>query len=220
MVDIFRRSELRQLLELQEKERQMFANEIHDGLTQQLAGAIMLMQAYQRHLPEKPDEAQEEFDKGLELLGQAMAESRRLMSRLRPPVLDDSGVVTAIENLVWEARAKGDVVIEFHNDVEFDRFAAPLENVVYRIVQEGLANAQRHSQSDRVLIKLSQQGDCLCLEVRDWGVGFDPTALAEARGLYGVCQRTRIFGGQARVESSPGQGTCIHVELPILNLDG
>lgn len=207
---------LKQLLEMHEQERQLVAYEIHDGLTQQLAGAILQMQAYSRHVQEKPDEAQKEFDRGMDLLGQSMAEARRVISGLRPPILDESGVVAAIEHLVWDARSDGDMDIEFHADVEFDRLAPPLESTVYRIVHEALANSRRHSKSDRLVIKLFQQEERLCLEIRDWGIGFDLDEKANCRGVQSIVQRVRIFGGQLDIQSGLGEGTCITVELPLV----
>jgi len=210
------RSMLEQLLEMHEQERQLTAYEIHDGLTQQLAGAILQMQAYCRRLTEKPNEAQKEFDRGMALLAQSMAEARRLISGLRPPILDESGVVAAIEHLVWEIRSQCDLDIEFHADVEFDRLTPPLETTIYRVVHEGLTNACRHSKSTQVVVHIVQQGEGLCLEIRDWGVGFDQNGITAGRGLQQILQRVRIFRGHLDIQSLPGKGTCIAVELPLI----
>lgn len=206
---------LKQLLEMHEQERRLIAYEIHDGLTQHLAGAILQMQAYRRRSRENPDEAQKEFDRGMDLLSQSMAEARRVISGLRPPILDESGVVAAIEHLVWDARFQGDMDIEFHADVEFERLVPPLESTIYRLVHEGLINARRHSKSDKVVIKLFQQGERLCLEIRDWGIGFDVDQMVHCRGLQSIFQRVRLFSGQVDIQSGAGKGTCIVVELPL-----
>ena len=90
-----------------------------------------------------------------------------------------------------------------------------MENSIFRIVQEGLANARRHSHSDKVRIELARQQDQLRIEIRDWGVGFDPEGVeADRSGLEGIRERTRLFGGHAVVESTPGEGTTIVVTLP------
>ncbi len=92
-----------------------------------------------------------------------------------------------------------------------------MENAIYRIVQEGLTNACRHSKSQRVRVELMQRGDLLQIKVQDWGEGFDPARVdADRFGLEGIRQRARLLGGSASVESTPGQGTCLAVELPLV----
>ena len=92
-----------------------------------------------------------------------------------------------------------------------------MENAIYRIVQEGLTNACRHSKSPRIRVELVERDGLLQIKVQDWGEGFDPTRVeADRFGLEGIRQRARLLGGSARVESAPGQGTCLTVELPLV----
>ena len=91
------------------------------------------------------------------------------------------------------------------------------ENAIYRIVQEGLANACKHGKSERVRVALVQQGSGLRVEVQDWGVGFDPSRIGEqCFGLEGIRERVRLLGGQSTIESAPGKGARIAVELPLV----
>ena len=91
------------------------------------------------------------------------------------------------------------------------------ENVVYRIVQEGLTNARTHGQSDTVRVSIVEQGHRLRIVVRDWGVGFDPRNVQENRfGLEGIRERARLLGGKCRIRSAPGRGTAVVVELPVV----
>ena len=91
-----------------------------------------------------------------------------------------------------------------------------MENAIFRIVQESLNNACRHSRSDRIRVALARRGDRICIDVRDWGVGFDPSAVAEQRfGLQGIRERVRLLDGRVAIESAPAQGTHISVELPL-----
>jgi signal transduction histidine kinase len=144
-------------------------------------------------------------------------ETRRLIGGLRPPVLDESGVVAAIENLVYEAREPGGPKIEFASDVQFDRLEPTLENAVFRIVQECLTNACRYSKSERIVVCLGQKNGHLCIEVRDWGAGFDPRAVRGPHyGLRGIRERARLLGGRAVIRSAPGKGTRVLVELPLV----
>jgi hypothetical protein len=152
----------------------------------------------------------------IRLLDESMAEVRRLIDGLRPPILDEEGVVPAIEHFVHDARNHVGPGIEFHGDVDFDRLEPTLESALLRIVQEGVTNAEKHSRSDRVRVELSQAGPTIRLEIRDWGVGFDPSAATAGFGLEGIRQRARLHGGEVSIVSAPGQGTCIVVNLPLM----
>ena len=131
-------------------ERQLIAYEIHDGLAQQLAGAIMQIQAF-AHLKDKhPKEAAKAFEAGLTMLQQGHFEARRLIAGVRPPILDESGVVEAVAHLVHEIGCDTGPKIENRSRVDFDRLDPTLENAIYRIAQEGLTNACKHSKSEKV----------------------------------------------------------------------
>jgi PAS domain S-box-containing protein len=208
---------LRRLLDLHERDRQLTAYEIHDGLTQQLTGSLYQFEAASRQQSEAPQRARQAFDEGMRLVKHAIAEARRLISGLRPPVLDEAGIVVALEYVVCEHRQRGGPEIEFHAAVGFERLAPPLETAIFRIVQESLSNACRHSGSDRVRVALSELDGHVHLDVSDWGGGFDPQHVdPRCFGLRGILERARLLGGRATFLTAPGKGTRIHVELPIL----
>jgi len=101
--------------------------------------------------------------------------------------------------------------------VQSERLEPVLEGVVFRIVQEAVTNVERHSQSKAVTVRLQQQGGRLLVEIKDEGVGFNPDHVpADRFGLRGIHERARLFNGQAAIESSPGRGTKITVELPAI----
>ena len=104
---------LREMLDLHEQDRKLVAYEIHDGLAQQLTGALYKFQSIEQLRDRDPDAAREMFDEAMRLLREAMAETRRLISGLRPPILDESGVVAAIDYLIAEQRQRGGPEIEF-----------------------------------------------------------------------------------------------------------
>ncbi len=211
---------LRHLLQSSDRERQLIAYEIHDGLAQQLAGAIMQFQIADHLKETAPQDAAKAYDAGMTMLRQGHFEARRLISGVRPPILDEAGIVTAIAHLVNEQRRQQGPKIEFHSRVEFDRLVGVLENAVYRIVQEGLINACKHSRSAKVRVELLQEGDRLYAEIRDWGVGFDPQSVGDAcYGLEGIRQRVRLLDGQIFLETAPGKGTRITVQLPVVLKD-
>jgi PAS domain S-box-containing protein len=207
---------LKHLLQSSDHERQLIAYEIHDGLTQQLAGAIMQLETYSYQKDHKPKEATRAYDAALTMLRQAHFEARRLISGVRPPILDESGIVAAVAHLVNEHRLQKGPTIEFRSEVAFDRLAPILENAIYRIVQEGLANACRHSKSDKVRVELVQRNDILQIVVKDWGIGFDPNKVKDDRfGLEGIRERARLLAGHTVIETKRKHGTCITVELPL-----
>jgi two-component system sensor histidine kinase UhpB len=210
------RRTLEHMLQASDHERRLIAYDIHDGLAQQLAAAIMQFQVFNHLQATKPKDAAKAFDAGTTMLQQSHAEARRLISGVRPPILDESGVMAAIAHLIHDPTFERGAKIEFRSRVTFNRLAPVVENVIYRIVQEGLTNARNHSQSKKIVVSLMQRGDHLSIEVRDWGVGFDPTRVQENRfGLEGIRERVRLLGGTCTVQSELPKGTAIIVELPV-----
>lgn len=209
------RQTLWHMLQASDHERQLIAYEIHDGLTQQIAAAIMQLQAYE-HLRDQADKAAKAFEGGLEMLHLAYSEARRLISGVRPPVLDEAGLETAIAHLVHDGRVFKGPKIEYHSDVQFDRLPAILENALYRIAQEALANASKHSRSRQIRVTLAQRGEIISLEVQDWGAGFNPAAIAKGHfGLEGIRERVRLLGGKFEVKTELNQGTLLRVDIPL-----
>ncbi len=207
---------LRRLLESQHHEMQLVAYEIHDGLAQLLTTTVSQLQMFDHFRESKPEEAQKTYQTARQILDQAVDETRRLIQGLRPPVLEEAGVATAIKILIAEHKERSDVDIEFVCDIQFDRLDSLFENALYRITQEGLNNASRYSGTKKVRVTLQQEGRKITLEIRDWGRGFDTTAVdADNFGLEGIRQRAKILGGQATIQSTPGQGTRIAIQLPL-----
>ncbi|MDD4268617.1 MAG: PAS domain-containing protein [Pirellulales bacterium] len=206
------------MLRASDHERQLIAYDIHDGLAQQLAAAVIQFQAYEQAKGSSAGNARAAYNAGVQMVRQAHFEARRLISGVRPPILDESGVVAALGHLAHDQQIAGGPEIEFQSDVQFVRLESILENAIYRIAQEALANACHHSQSPRIRLSLVQHGDSVQLDVEDWGVGFDPAAVdAERFGLEGIRERARLLGGQVGVESRAGEGTRVKVVLPLVS---
>jgi len=207
---------LRQLLDVNERDRRLVAYEIHDGLVQYVTGALMHLEVYALKQPSIDPRGRREFDLAMRLLRDSVDEARRLISGLRPPILDESGIVSAIEYLVHDRRGAAEPRIDFIHSVQFDRVAPALESAVFRIVQEALTNVRRHSKSNRARVELTQRDGALHIEVQDWGVGFDPSRIRESQyGLRGISERVRLLEGTTSLESSPGKGTRLRVQLPL-----
>ena len=211
------RATLRRLLESSDRERKLTAYEIHDGFTQHIAGAKMQLEAASKLKDENPEAAAEAYQRGLELLTWGMDEARRLISGLRPPILDEAGVVAAIEHLVHDPSMQEGPEVGFVFDAKFGRLEPLLENAIFRIVQESVTNARRYSESSKVQVRLTQQDNRICIEVEDWGIGFDPDEITETSfGIGGIRERARLLGGRATIDSTPGKGTLVRVELPLV----
>lgn len=202
------RTTLRRLIEVQERERQLVSYEIHDGLAQYLAGAMMHFEAF-RHTLRGTEPS--EFVEGMRLLRAAAEESRQLIGGLRPPALDELGIVDAIESLVADARLEIPEVTFTHRLPE-QRLPASLETTIFRVVQECLTNSRRHAGARSAAILLDWSPHGAHLRVSDDGCGFDPQRVPEDRfGIEGIRQRCRLVGGEPRIESAPGQGTSVDV---------
>jgi len=207
---------LKHMLELSEHERHLIGYEIHDGLAQQLAAALMQFEAFDGWKEQDAEKAAKAHTLGLQLIREAHAEVRRLIGRLRPPQLEEGGIVHTIESLIQESSSRHKIKIDFRCNVAPVRFEPMLENTVFRIVQECISNACRHSKSKRVKVELTRHADQLRIEVQDWGVGFDIDHVRAGHlGLEGIQERTKVFGGSVHIKSRPRKGTDVVVELPL-----
>lgn len=208
---------LRELLNLQERDRKLIAYEIHDGLTQWLSGAMMQLQSLLEEPDKNAPESKAVLEQSIKLLGEATQEARRLIAGLRPPLLDEEGVVAAIEDLVLQHENRSGQNVDLRIDVRFDRLAPPLEAAVYRIIQECLTNSARHSHSPDVCVEMAQDDGRLRIRVEDRGAGFDLATVPKERfGVRGILERARLFGGSAEIDAAPGRGTRVTVELPLV----
>ena len=209
---------LRRMVLASDHERRLITYELHDGVAQQLLGAMLLFESQERVRGRKSKGTSGAYRDGLDALRHAASELRRVMNWLKTPVLEKFGVAEAIEDVAAQLRlAPGAPDIEYSHAVKFQRLEPTLENTLFRIAQEAMTNACRHSKSEKVRVKLTQKGDGVTLEVRDWGIGFAPDAVAENRfGLEGIRERSRILGGKLTIKSEPGRGTVIRVTFPVM----
>ncbi len=129
-------------------------------------------------------------------------------------MLDELGVVAAIQNLLYERRCDEGPEVEFRSKVEFERLEPVLENALYRIVEEGFANACHHSEADKILVELTQDGRFVAVEIRDWGIGFESAKVeGDTFGLESIRECARLLRGSAALDSVPGRGPCVVARL-------
>lgn len=209
----------RLLLE-QEEERRRVAYDVHDGLAQLAASAFQHLQAYEyQHRPRPPRE-QQELDQVLAVVHQTVREARRMIANLRPTALDDFGLGVAVRRQVDNLRAEG-WQIAYRDGLDGERFPAPLETALYRVIQEALNNIRKHARTTCATVALERDGENIRLQVRDEGVGFvsGPSYTAsdngERFGLRGMRERVTLLGGIFSVVSEPGSGTRVLATVPI-----
>jgi len=209
-------AEMERKLALSERERRWMGLEIHDGLAQELAGAAMFLDAARAQLPPNASDSQTTLEVVSQLVRSALAESRRLIEGIRPPLLESEGLAAALEQLVREQQERYFLPLDIELQLSSQRLVPTLEMATYRIVQEGLSNARRHSQASRVRLSVTQHDELLRIRIEDNGIGFDPRRISPDRfGLVGIRERAELAGGQAVIESAPEQGTRITVDLPL-----
>ncbi len=212
------RRHLERLLAVHERDRQLAACELHDGLVQPLVATLMSLEGtLAGSHADLPDDLRSGFAGAMDLLRRGIAQARRLMTGLRPPILDQFGLVLAVENLCAELTGEDGPEIIYSAGAAIGRLAGPLETALFRIAQEAVDNALRHSGSREIRVRLSQEGDRVAVEIEDFGVGFDPAQpFPDGFGLEGMRERARLLGGRLGVRSEPGRGTRIRAEFPVL----
>jgi PAS domain S-box-containing protein len=212
---------LRRMLLASDHERRLVTYELHDGVAQQLLGALMHFQC-QQPVKGRDSRADDAYRVGMDALRQASSELRRVMNRLRTPVLDKFGLGEAIADVAAQLRSiPGSPHIEYYHDYELPRLESTLENSLFRIAQEAMTNACHHSRSGKIRVALVQKGGEVTLEVRDWGTGFDVNNVHENRfGLEGIRERCRVLGGRLNIQSKAGEGTIVQVTFPTMDHPG
>jgi two-component system sensor histidine kinase UhpB len=214
------RERLRQVaataLNAAEEERKRIARELHDETAQLLAALLIRIR-----LVRKADDA-EALDTLLEdmrrEIGGALEGVRRFARGLRPPALDELGLIPAIESHVRSIRAITEIDLSLQSEGDAAGLPLEAELAVYRIVQEALSNVVRHSGATRAAVRVVREPDRLVVTVEDDGHGFDvPQVRAAGRGLglFGMGERAAYLGGRVDVRSAPGTGTRVRAEIPL-----
>ncbi|WP_425618968.1 PAS domain S-box protein [Anatilimnocola sp. NA78] len=204
---------LRNLIEVQEQEKQFLCHEFHDGLIQYVFGAVMLLETCLRN-PLAADSGAN-IQTAIDSLRRGIEDGRRAIRGIRPAVLDDFGLGAAIDDLVDQYSTSG-ILVSSQCDPEVGRLSNTIQTTVYRVVQEALNNAKKYSGTDVVRIKVKMVNGELHFEVRDFGTGFDVEAARKRGfGLLGMTERVRLLDGECLIQSDPDEGTCISVRLPI-----
>jgi signal transduction histidine kinase len=210
-------SELSNHLQLvREEEKAKLARDIHDELGGILVSAKMDVESVQRRLAARDPSAAERLGRAMEVLDSGVDVKRRIIEELRPTLLDNFGLPTALDWLVTEGckRAGLDCNLDLPETVAL---SSEQSIAVYRIVQEALTNIIRYANAKRVSVELLRDGDSMTLVVSDDGVGISEAASQNrvSHGISGMRQRARALGGEFSIRGRPGAGTVIELTVPI-----
>jgi signal transduction histidine kinase len=212
-VDLSRRvarDSLRRVVAGQEAERRRLARELHDETGQALTSILLGLRA----LEEANTSA--DVDDLRELVVATLQDVRRLAVQLRPKALDDFGLVAALERLVQTFSESSGIRVQLEPRVGDERLPPEVETTIYRIVQEALTNVVKHAEAGEVSILLVRRDGTLTAVVEDDGGGFDSEAVrSESLGLEGMRERVALHDGRLTIESAPGSGTTLRVEVPL-----
>ncbi len=211
------------LNELKEFEYQQIARELHDELGQTLTAIQINLSAIRKdvngHLSPKGEDRLAETET---LTSQTLEQIRELSLSLRPPMLDDLGLVPTLRWYIKRFGARLDIKAGFTTSGVVTRLASEMETHLYRIVQEALTNVAKHAQARNADVKLTFLNNRIRLAIQDDGVGFDPSKLHlksslqnSGAGLLGIRERVHLLGGELEIKSTPNTGTLLNIEASV-----
>jgi signal transduction histidine kinase len=196
------------------RERNRLARELHDSVAQTLYGLTLQAEAASRKLAAgKLEQVADDLHFFRTSTQQTLQETRLLIFELRPPILDELGLVAALRARLDAVEGRSGIACQVEL-AEIERLPPRVETALYRITQEALNNILKHAGAARVTLDLRQQAGKIRLEIGDDGCGFDPQAAQQGYGLQGMQERAEQLGGSWKLSSAPGEGTRITVEVP------
>lgn len=213
------------LLRARDEERRTVARELHESTSQTLAAIKMSLGRLREALPDNDEVLCKLLQSSVGLTEEAIREVRTLSYLMHPPMLDESGLRSALR---WYAKGfaeRSALSVQVDIPEDFGRYGQQLETTVFRIVQEALTNVHRYSGSRSATICLSIDDGFVCATIRDEGCGLPNPGLADRRllpgiGIAGMRERVKQLNGRFDIESAPGKGTTVRVALPIDDRQG
>lgn len=205
----------------QEEERVRIARSLHDDTAQSISMLIIHLERLGKLLPEDASDITHYVADAQNVATKLLENLRKIIWDLRPSILDDLGLFSAIR---WYARTnleKAGVKVDFHASNEITRLPPHLETMLFRITQEAISNILRHANASKVSIHLWKEGDQIWLEIKDDGHGFDIEKTVggavdrKQLGLLGIQERASLVHGAVNIESSKDSGTCLQVHIPL-----
>lgn len=203
---------------IREEEKARVARELHDELAQSLTALKMDTLWVRDHLSSASEAVSARLSEMAKMIDHTVSATRRIAADLRPMLLDDLGLLPAIEWLVssFMQRSGVNCTLSVDEGLELE-IPEPYATAMFRIVQESLANVAKHARATQVRVALGKVPDGVMLQVQDNGCGFFTVAprKPQSLGLLGLRERAQLLGGIATIRSTPGQGTCVEVYIPL-----
>ena len=202
------------LVQAQEEERRSISRELHDEVGQSLGALLVEVGRFAKLVPAEDRAAQTQISHIKSVAENAVKSIRDIALLLRPPMLDDLGLVPALE---WQAREisrRSEMEVEVHSENVTEALGDETKVTVYRLVQEALNNAASHASAKNAKVTVSQNAEEITVEISDDGRGFDPSR-HRGVGILGMEERVRRLGGALTIQSAPGKGTRVTAELPL-----
>lgn len=212
------RSLSRKVLRAYEEERVRLAREVHDDLGMALTALKLNLQLLRKDSSEQGPDFEERLTAMIELADKTLTTIRDKAFSMRPPSLDDLGLVMVIDDLVKEFTRNTSIRVERKTTGRYKNLPLEVETALFRCVQEALANAARHSSAGKVELKLVFRPSQVIVGIADDGIGFDPVAAGAASGhlgLKGIKERVALIDGRIEINSSPGHGTTLLISIPL-----
>ncbi|GHH25386.1 HAMP domain-containing sensor histidine kinase [Streptomyces lanatus] len=194
----------------QEAERRRIAQELHDEVGQSMTAILLVLK---RTADDAPEPLREDLQQAQEITRESLDEVRRLVRRLRPGVLDDLGLVSALTSLAQDFATHTGLRIVHRFDNALPALDHESELVLYRVAQESLTNAARHADARRVEVTLRGADEAVTLEIADDGRGME--AVCEGAGIRGMRERALLAGATLDIASTPGTGTRVRLTAPV-----
>jgi signal transduction histidine kinase len=218
--DALRGELLRRSVSAQEEDRKRIARELHDEIGQTLSGLAAGLRGVQQSLNGDVNRVGRQLQQLEQMTTRAIDELSYLVADLRPSLLDDMGLSAALGWYVEQVNRRGPTRVELVIEGPAARLPPDVETTFFRITQEALTNVIRHAQAKRAEVTLVCEGKLARLRISDDGKGFDPASvmadeLRSGWGLAGVQERVQLVGGACHIESAPGHGTTVTVEIPL-----
>jgi signal transduction histidine kinase len=222
--DALQRRLLQGVILAQENERRRVARELHDDIGQALTALVLVLGVIQDALPARAERERLILEDAMGLAENVMSGLRRVIADLRPPVLDDLGLVPALRRLGRDLQERAGVSVVVETDETTGRLPPDVEITLFRVAQEALTNIGKHAQARQARIILRLDTEQVTLRITDDGRGLPPATSPYREdtqrnqghfGLLGMQERVALLNGVLRVESAPQQGTTIWVELPL-----
>lgn len=218
------RSLIGRLAHIQDEERRLIGLDLHDGLTQMIISANMHLNTLNAQIGSQLSaQSLQALDVSRTLIKKSIDEARRVISELRPTLVDDLGLEAGLRQYVNEISAEQNWNAEVAIDTRGLRISPSIQASIFRIAQEALTNIRKHAQTKQVRVEMAVIDHSLVLRVQDWGHGFDASLIqqdeSEHLGLVSMQERAQMINGVCKIESEPGKGTKVEVCIPLASFE-